>query len=380
MHPTGNAQLNLLVYFVLISLPLISEFNQVGSLRTKARSVKNCDTQSSVVPIFGGSSENCKLHCWKTYVSSSGEIVLANRDAFQYELLPPVLVHGSHHMATPEKCCCYYNVPWPKELVKPEYVNRQGDDWGRTHSRTECLPIVLSINLTKRTKDTYNELCRLLAIKRPLTMLELSKFVDSAAYLNYMQPKHPSIWKTLKAREVKKLDMEAADEFRSIYREKLFDVNRPIGEYDGAKLGTHKLVELMNIKKLMPSALKSHVVAQAFDELVISHALVDIAAATYSIQKLNYNELGIPDHLLEGDYDKYDKSSLPYYFALDGLDCKKLRQVHFRLTSYLSTMRALLSSLYEKLVFEVMSEKYNNLIELNNSERIYKKLMDVNCN
>lgn len=375
----GTALSNL---FVLINVLLLFIEHSTLALRTDTRSVKSCDTHSEVFrgQTFNGNEEQCKIHCWQTYISSrGGETILANKDVFQYHLKPAVLHASTKQTVQTEQCCCYYNAPWPKELVKPEFIRRKANDWVKSLGITECLPIMISVNLRRRTKNTYNELCNYLGKRRPLTMLELLKFVEDAAYLNYKQAKHPSILQTLKIKSVNKLNPEAAAEFRALFQDRLLDTQRPLEAYDGAQLSAHTLREYMRTLEKMPNALKSSLVAKAMDELIISHVLVDMTAASKHIEYVNYNELGLPSHLLEGDYDKYDRTSEEYYFALDNLNCSLLKQVQQRLETYLSTSKSLLSSLHEKLIYEAMSEKNPSLIELHKSSNIYRKLISINC-
>ena len=352
------------------------------SLRIEARSVRNCHDDSGNPGMFGGDPEKCLFHCWNNYISNRPEVVIANKEPFDYTLeeftLPEQTSRGPQGSKR-ENCCCYYNVPWPKNLVKKEFLHREADHWNSAAGPYQCLPIVVSMNLRQTTKDSYNELCRLLKLRRPMNMIELGKFVDAAAYLNYMSPKHPTIWRTLKKKAIRKLDEEAVEEFRTIHRSRLFDEDRQFSQYGGHTLNVSQLVEFEHTKKLMPKALKSDIVAKAVDELIISYAMVDITAAEQYVNWMNYYQLGIPDHILSGDYDKYDKSSKPLYFTLVGINCELLAQVNARLSNYLTVMKRLLSSLFEKLVFETMEEFHPQTASLKHSKDIYKTLLQINC-
>lgn len=129
----------------------------------------------------------------------------------------------------------------------------------------------------------------------------------------------------------------------------------------------------------MKLALRSRVVAEAFDELVVSHVLVDMKAAQLYLAHVNHQQFQIPNQLLQGVYDKYDTKNKHLYFTVHNLDCKLLSQTKNKLSTYLTAIKSLLSSLYEKLIYEHILENYEPAIEVVHMETIYKNLFEVNC-
>jgi len=323
------------------------------------------------------SERTCRLHCEDTYIKQDKSLFAANRKVARFYLKRSTKAADSRSI-----CCCRYNAPWPA-YVQPSIAGLRPPNQvrGATHaSRSSCLPLILGLGLSKRTVDSYNRLCKLLNKSQPLTMAEAVEFAQLAVYLNYMRPKHPLIRATLRQREIERVSKEALEQLERTTSEFLLASQKSIEEYDGYQLDPVQLVEFDSLRRFkLDKAVRSRVVAKAFDEYVVSYAAVDMAAASKRITEINQSEFKIPARLLRGDYDKYDTDSRSVYFTKDDIDCWKLKQAKARLVTYLASARAVLSSLNEKLFFEHMSEKYFYLAELIRSKILYENLIEVNC-
>ena len=356
----------------LLATLLATLIEPVDPLRNPWRSVKKCDQTSTIVKAFL-TDRDCLKHCEQTYVRVSFSSWDANVNLAQSLIQPSTTATGATR-----QCCCLFNAPWP-EFVRPESIGRKLNEWNKLAGKSDCLPLVVSINLSARTKNSYDTVCKYLNRKEPLTMLEVMRFAGAASYLNYMQPKHPVIWKTMKRKEVERLQKEAASELETVFFNELLDEFKPFESYEGNQLQTKRLERFIETRKTITKALKSRIVAQAFDELVISHALVDVRAAALYVSSINKLHLRIPANLIEGDYDKYNKDAKAAYFTLANLDCRLLATTKNKLSIYLSVLKSLLGSLYEKLIYEHMGEECRELINLIHSERTYSNLIELSC-
>lgn len=360
-----------IILYVLINFAITIQL--VASLRNPMRTVRRCDINSAIVPIPFSSSANCERHCEETYIRISMSTWTANRDlslSYLQQAEPP--------SQAPTRCCCVFNTPWPS-FLKAEWIGRKPGEWHQIKGRVDCLPRVMSIRLTHLTKQHYNTMCQYLSRREPLTMIEALNFAKSASYLNYMKPKHPVILRTLHRKDVKRVDKVAVAEIDAAMSHDLLDSFISLEEFGGYQLATDKLKSLVQTKKSMEKALKSRMIAEAFDEYVISYVILDVIAAVAHIEKVNKEQLSIPIGLLQGNYDKYDGRNKHLYFTMKDINCKQLNATKIRLSVYLNAVESLLATLYEKLIFEHMKEKFPYLIELIHSQKIYDNLMEVNC-
>lgn len=351
---------------LLLSVAILAlTFGQTQSIRNPMRSVKVCGPTGPAT-----TSQECNKYCQYTYIEVSLNMIEQNANLAQSRL---------HETANgTAQCCCMFNAPWPR-FVRPDLIGRSRiEARQKTGGLGECLPLLIWINLSTRTKEAYKELCHYLAKSKPLTILELMKFVDAAHYLNFMAPRHPALWNTLRQCEVKSIQNDAVAELEAQFDDLMDTHYGPIELYGGQRLDTSQLKKFLSIKGKLQQALRSRIVAKAFDELVMSHVAVDIVVAASQLRAINQRQLSIPDALLQGHYDSYDTDNRAAYFALP-LDCQLLGRTSARLTAYLSAVRSLLSSLHEKLVYENMLANSAHLKELVHAQEVYKYLLEVNC-
>lgn len=360
-----HKQNTLLVCFALLLVQLlyVYQLQVVLAVHNPTRSVIQCDSLSFSSP--DQAERTCSNYCTRTYVRTSAKSTAANREVSQSYL------EG-------QSCCCIFNAFWP-EYVNVKAVGREKDFRTKTKKVIDCLPLVISFNLSQKTKRSYEVVCQYLSRRDKLNVLEMMQYAEAAYFLNYMKPKHPAIRKTMHLQEVSRLDKEAVGQLREAYKTKLLDTLKvDIKDYEGYRLDPSALRRLSSVKDSIRKAWRSRIIAESLDELVISRALVDLKAASMRVQDIN-RELQIPIHLLEGNYDKYNSKNKARYFSMPGIDCKYLRQTYRRVSSYLTGISMSLSNLYEKLVYETMSEKFKPLTSILESEKLYKNLIDVNC-
>lgn len=338
-------------------------------LRQPMRSVQVCEQRSRFVSSFQ-SGQVCKTHCQETYIRVGHAIMRANEKMAQSYLRPLARTADSSRAL---ECCCRFETQWPL-FLDPKLI---GSDRRKVNRKFTCMPILASFNLSERTKDSYNLVCKYLKKQEPLTMLMLSQFVEAAAYLNFMHPKHPSIRHVLNNKMVARLQEVELNELREAL-DSLLDAYLPLNEYDGHSLRTRRFRRFLELKKELSHALRSRIVAKAFDELIISHMLVDVAAAAQHLKDVGENRLRLPSELFNGGYDEYDPD-LGAYFTLKTVECKLLAETNKKLDTYLSVMRSLSNILDEKLVYEHMSEKSPHLKAVLNAQKVFRNTFKVNC-
>lgn len=362
---------NIFLSATSILILLLVSLEPIGSLRNPMRSVETCDT----VPEFNlqdltADITSCRLFCEKKYMNIDKSTKNANLGLAEFQI-------KSLDQGRTSKCCCRFNTIWP-DYVKPIAIGRK--DWSKlkTAKSIDCLPLVLKVRLSKRTANSYQVLCSHLNKDIPLTMLELMEFAKVAAYLNYIQPKHPFLIKTLRLKEVAVINQPIQEQLAEIFDTSLLNSYKPLEQYDGYKLELGQIAEFYNMMGKLQNALRSRVIAKAFDEYIMSYIMVDIAAAYKYLDELN-KSLGIPDRILNGDYDKYSQDAMDYDFALENVNCRSLMKTETKLDRYLSKVQSTLATLYEKLIYEHMCEQYKYLQQLVYFKQIYKSIAKVNC-
>lgn len=364
------------ILFVVACLVSLQQHSLTFALRNQWRSLETCSPHFDALP-NKSEEKSCQAFCAKHYFNLSSASKSANAQVAEaYIRAQP---EGSR-VHRPAKCCCRYLAPWPA-IVRPDFV-RLSERVQTIPGHKHCLPLLLtSIRLTKRTTQSYSGMCKLLSKRVPLSLLELLKFVDYAAYLNYMSPKNPMIQSTLSLKQVKPIDREVATKIREAVERDLLDEERHLSQLDGYRLDGDRLRELDSVRRfsLGRDALRSSIVSNAFDEHVISYAVMDIAAAKQRIEEINRTHLRLPDYLLSGDYDHYDATAKQSYFRMTDISCKLLSDTKSKLTMYLGQLKATLSGLGEKLVYEHLAEKFPLLFDLLKSQQLYRDLYDSNC-
>lgn len=357
----------------MASLLFISN-KTITSLRNPMRTVETCDISAQFgIPDFLTNNISCRLHCEKRYINIDKNIRNANLERTKFQLKPDTKQDQKTNL-----CCCRFDTTWP-DYVEPCAIGRK--DWAKlkTAQKTDCIPLMLSgIRLSKRTVSSYYVLCSYLNKKIPLTMSELMDFVGAAAYLNYIQPKHPFIYKTIRLKEVSVISYPIQEHLVEVFENSLLDSYKPLEQYDGYKLEVTQIREFNPMIRKLAPALRSRVVAKAFDEYIISYSLVDIAAAYKYLDELN-KSLAISDRILNGDYDKYNQNSIHHYFRMDNVNCRLVTRIEAKLDKYLSNIHSTLGTLYEKLIYEHMQEQYKNLQQLIHFKQIYRNIAKVNC-
>lgn len=295
------------------------------------RSVEKCDKLFKK-SLDQDEREACRHYCSKTYTSVNSRARIANQGLSEYRLVLDQRLQANI-------CCCKFNLPWP-DYVKPEAVGRDNKylDWLKSYKhRTDCLPLVASINLSKRTKDSYSQICDLLSKKRPLNVLEMLKFVELSVYLKMMKPKHPAILKTLQLQDIQLVNREMYEKLLAIAQEFLFDSDKLLVEFGGYNFASKRNEEFLWLRKRdLADAIKSDLIGRCFDNYIVFYLLIDIRAAN-----LRYKEL-----------------------QKKKFDCNFVRSTRASVGNYLKSVEALLSSLKEKLIFDYMSEHYDPLKQL----------------
>lgn len=357
-----------LLFGEYIFLVLTLAINGVAESATNPmHSVKRCDPMPD--RLYEEPQLVCQRYCQKTYIEVDSNTLLANDDIAKFYVERP---------GSPEaRCCCLFNTPWP-DFVNVEVIGRKYDVRGRARQMGDCLPLLVTLNMSHRTKDSYNSLCRYLNKKKRLNILEMLDFAEAAAYLNMMKPKHPMIVKTLQLKSVQKVTMDTFEQLNKVFDPNLLVTALTYQDFEGYRLGTSRLRRLVSTRETISDALRSLVIADAFDELVTSYCLVDIAAASIKLSQLR-KEHKLPQNLLDGDYDAYNSDTRDEYFRLEGVDCKSLKDTKTKLSNYLAVVRATLSILREKLVYEHMSEDFKPLQTLIYMEKVYRNIVDVSC-
>ena len=374
MSSPSNARITTTNFlFVLIFLWTTQQV-AVG-FRNNWHSVLQCDTSSTLVSSFS-TANDCRLHCEHTYVISSLESIRRNKNLYESILTKPSESDESQQV----KCCCAFNTKLPDWMVNIKLINRKSNKNSGSSGFGVCYPIGVSFLLSARTVESYGKMCSLLKIELPLTILELRQFVKVAAYLNYMKPKHPSISTTLnKLKEVNKISsLNMIDEFEQVLYESLFDnLNRSTAST--SEKHNNRLEQLEQSQRKLSELLKSPVVSRAFDELVINNVLNEIVATNANYKEANKSVLRLPEELLRGEFDKYDKTGRGHYFSVKQINCNELRLASNQLTKFLTYIKRLLAKLDEKLLFEHLSANFKQLSELIETAQVYKNLLEVNC-
>lgn len=350
-------------------LLLLISTGTINCLRNQMRSVETCDTTSEFN--LSGLTSNitsCRLNCEKKYINIDRNIKNANSNLARFELKPFNQIN---------QCCCKFETTWP-DYVEPTAIGRKVWAKLKTAKTTDCLPLVFKMRLSKRTASSYHVLCNYLNKKIPLTMSELMEFVEVAAYLNYVQPKHPFLYKTLHLKEVKVINLAIQQQLAEIYETSLLNSYKPLEQYDGFKLEVAQIREFNSMMGKLAQALRSRVIARAFDEYIISYTMVDVAAAHKYLNNFN-KSLAISERILNEDYDKYNEDAMDYNFKMNDVNCRSLARIGTRLDKYLSNIHSTLGVLYEKLIYEHMSEQYKYLKELIHFKQIYRNILKVNC-
>lgn len=353
------------------------------------RSVLECDRVDSTA---FASDRHCKSYCKKTYVDANRDMRLANTRLSQARLLHGLPKNGVPNQLAEQvsaehgaQCCCMFEAPWP-EFVSPSAIGRASDEAlvkrMSKHGKLTCLPMIMtSLMVSKRTRKSYGTLCKYLDANKPMTILELMQFAQAAQYLNFMMPKHPAISLTLRHKQIARIQRNEYRELEAALYDYLLDDSfkwRAWPDYPGYHFDVSRFNKILETRNKIRSALRSTIVDQSLDELAISQVLVDVAAASERVKRMNIYEFKIPDNLLNGDYDKYFLD-LNNYFELPNLNCNVLGEFNKRISVYLSQMKSLLYKLHEKLVYDHMARNNQDLRQIMNSQRVYGHLLEVNC-
>lgn len=343
------------------------------ALRIPFRSVEKCADHAVGYPELTVKESTCYRYCENTHFLKDKKARESNRQVADARITNKDASTGEG-----SQCCCRFNSSWP-DYVKPEAADVHVRTY-TTASAHQCLTLVMQVKLSKRTRDSYHLLCKYLTKPGPFTMLEVLKLAEAAAYLNFVRPKHPFILSVLNIKDVGVLNFKVAKDLADVISNQLLDSSKQLDDYDGQKLGFETMDAFGAIRKFRANeTLKSRLVAEAFDEYVVSYALVDLLAASEQVKKVNKQSLKLPENIIRGEYDSYHVDGLAIYFRVKNLDCKLLKKVTNRLRNYLAHVKMTLSVLYEKLVYEHVAMKYKPLAELIEVEKVYKSLWKVNC-
>lgn len=363
---------NISLFLVLLFVPIF----WVACIDNPYRSVEKCDNQSKFVFQLWEPA-NCRAHCEKTYLFSSFEMNRVNKRVFKYQV--NTLDKGKSF-----ECCCKFNLAWPG-IVRPNLVDRVHNAPQKMVKQFDCMPLGLTkIGLSRRTIDSYEQVCDYLEKKEPLTMLEALDFANLTKYLNMMQPKSPMILRTIQHKQMKRITKEVYESLKEALHDEdkvfLNSFKPTMDDFEGYELKAPTLRKIGNLlKHHLAEAMKIGIIGKAIDEYVLSYVVMDVAAAGKKVNRLN-TELTIADHLLQGDYDQYNEESEKLAFKIDtDFNCKSLSQTQSKLDTYLAALKSTMSSLSTKLTYEHMSDVNPNLKFLQRSQKIYRLLEKVNC-
>lgn len=352
------------IYIVLVLQELVL------ALRNPMRSVEICDRESRYkLPEFNKKEVACRLHCEKTYINFDKKIKDANLKLAKFQIKSATSDGVS-------QCCCLINTPWP-DYVAPIAIGRTVWTKEGTAKTVDCLPLLVNVRLSTRSKDNYRKLCTHLNNKLPLTMLELVEFSEAAAYLNYVQPKHPFITKTLRLKEVNVVNQSVKQQLLEVFESLLLDSYKPLEQYEGYRLVNQKLREFYTTIKSLNQATRSRVVARAFDDYITSYVLVDITAANKHLNELNKLLFVESEIKSIENFDKYDPTFIDKNFRTQ--NCKLILEFEAKLSKYLSNVQTTLAALFEKLIYEHMKEQFEPLKELIHFAEVYKGIAKVKC-
>lgn len=364
---------------VIVSLAVLSCLLvcPAESLRNNWRSVELCDTVSPLGEELN-SFKACESHCRRTYSERDKKSAQVNRHIA--ESIFKAADDESTRKGGGHTCCCRFNAKWPDFVSSKEYglTNKLSS----TLTLIECKPLIVTLGLCERTVKSYDTVCKYLKQTVPLTMLEVVDLVRAAAFLKYMYPKNLRIRAIIRRKDIRRIDEQVAKQIESLVYEHLLPTIR-MGkkEHEGYSLDPKLLDHFFQIYRRSHSkAIKSsQVLIDAFEEYLLSATLVDLAYAHRRLQEINTQELRLPEHLLVGVFDQYDMSSEDFYFKLDGVDCKLLKETRLKLEHYHRGLRNLFGDLSFSWPYERLLEFSPIMQDLMRYRLVYKQLAKVNC-
>lgn len=321
-------------------------------------------------------AERCHKYCKQTYVNSSERLQEINESKLVSRIVEK---RGQNHPS----CCCRFDDYWPSLALSESWAPKERllREEAGPYVPFKCNALILTFRISTRTRDSYRQLCYYMALKRPLSMLELGQFLRSATYLNLVKPKHASITQALNQKHVKFIPSNGTKLWLKAFKKPLLDKYRMLNSFEGFQFEASELRKINYMTGSLRKELKSPLVNRAFDEYVVSYALANLAAASLTAINLN-NQYNITDEILSGGYDKYnvfDEQSSIEAFVRDPINCEQLNNMIRKLRLFLDDIRIAMRDLFEKGLFEHTVRNFAPAKVIIKSQRIYEKLAQVNC-
>lgn len=329
----------------------------------------------------------CTGYCKNTYVvrDSNKERRRTNEQLLQAHLIyKRVEITNSNDNPLLPHCCCAFEAPWPA-FVKPSLIGREKDEealekeWAKKKRKLNCNPLLM---FGEDIKTNYEIVCKYVNVPRPMTILELMRFAEAAKYLNIVKSRNLKVKSIMSDKMIKRIYKTEYQELKDALFSYLLDDSfewRSLRDYPGYRLERSRFKKIKDTRNAIKSALKSAIVDQALDELIISQVVVDLAAVLTRVKDANEsNEFNLRPGLHDVEYDKYFEDYEDYLYSPD-VDCKLLSQFTQRITLYLSEMKSVLATLYEKLVYDNMKVNYPSFKRISDYRDTYEKVLMVNC-
>lgn len=382
----------------IVALLALNNDNVVHSFRLNHRSVEECTKYdfpttspavldaTKTIPLDANDRSEAKLeakqcheHCRLTYTESSAEM----KDLNGGKLISRII--ESRH-SDEKRCCCRFDAPWPDTIRMDLWHNeelkaKQAGDY----VPFKCAHLLVTFRTKDRARNEYKQMCRYLGKARPLSLLELSRFLQSAAYLNLIRPKHFAFMQALNQKHVRKIETNAAQIWSETLKRPLLDKNRwSLEDYEGFKFEFNELKEIRRMVNEVVKKIKSPVVNRALDEYLMSIAIANVAAAAMKIDKINRDQQ-IPEELLLGHYDKYntfnsDLQNEPFRALKQTTNCQLLVSTRMPIRRFMDEVRqTMYASLHERGLFERLIRDYDPAKLIIQSQKLYEKLIEVNC-
>lgn len=277
-------------------------------------------------------------------------------------------------------CCCKFDDFWP---IKEE------NDWKRWKKvrfepahfgdkliveKERCIPLLFASSRSVSVQN-YKTMCKYMAKTRPLTILELYKYIKSVAYLRFNEKRNPMIVRMQVSLGNTPYFTDHSQELFEQHMNLLFDHKRDENKPTELPFEIDQIQNLQHLATHLRDEFKSKVVSRALDELVISRVMISVIDAEKTIDSML--EPDTFEALHSNDGNSVDAAQVPMGDLR--VSCKKFLQVRDALANLLNRSELALESLKTQPAFEEMSIGWRPMIKLQKSISVYDKLIQARC-
>lgn len=268
---------------------------------------------------------------------------------------------GMCHPGAGDSCCKIVDVKWRN--IIPEWKSIIDPYFKKPFY--SCKPLLLTLRLSHENQQAYKTVCKYLSKSRPLTMLELLKYLKAASYLNLTKSRHISIHLALSQKALSKIPEKADRILARAFKYPLIDYDRELEGYPGYSLDADEMKELSIITSNLSKELGRSVLAdRALDELLVGFARANIAAASHYLSHIN--------QALPGQQTPPGGNKIEF-------NCELFEPIYKNLNKFLTEVSSALARASVKGLSDKMKVEWSPMIMLLRSQQTYKELITAHC-